>query len=193
MGSSDYYDCSPENAQGAVITNDVKGTIDNTKALFSYLLLIGVHIFIIYFGINFFDKSDNINILVLLSMLFMFFMNIIFYRFGSAFKLFYYKIFGLSGVLVTIVYTIIYIVNKPVELNTLFTKIVLNDRAFALSVTIAFVFLIIFMLLLIWSSVRGTSLHKKKQLKLLPTWATLGIMNDIILFFILWIKLSDNS
>jgi hypothetical protein len=194
MGSSEYYDCSPENPKSAVITIDVKDTIDNTKALFSYLLLIGVHVFIIYFGLNFFGLN-TLNILVLLTMVFLFCLNIILYNFGSVFKLFYYKIFGLSGILVTIIYSIIFFsnTNNLTDLFDPFKKITSEAYQPSFLFLIFFFILPIFILaiLMFFSKTKNSTLNNKKNLKLLPTWFSLGIIDSLVLFAILLIRLSN--
>lgn len=192
MPSSHYYDCSPENSQGNVIvSNDAKDIINNVKGLFTYILSISINILIIYFGISNFKSSKNANILVLLGIVFVLIFNIVFYSFGSIFKLFFYKIIGLSGILVSIIYGIIYIITNNVTLNVLLKNVNLDTNVIYTPIFVFIVFFIILLILFILVNIKGTTLYGKKNKKFAPTWLTLGIINDVILFFIIWIRLSD--
>jgi hypothetical protein len=85
----------------------------------AFILYTFVNVTIIYFGMTKLSEYKNTHVILILSLLFLLFINIILYNFGSIFKLFYYKIIGLSGILVSIIYGIIYIILEKVNIGTL--------------------------------------------------------------------------
>jgi hypothetical protein len=188
----DIYDCSPANAQGSV-SNDVKDFMNNTKGLVSYILSIGIHIFIIYFGINYFTKVltisvnradcvPRLNLIVLLFMIFILLFNIIFYNIGSNFKIFYFKMFGLSGIGISVISAIMYMIFKKFNIENLVNILRLDWRPFIISGMILLILGVLLMIVI--GSIKKDALHKKKRNKYLSLLILFGI-NYIILYLII--------
>lgn len=197
--SYDYYDCSPENVQGSVLSGNAKDTINNIKIGFTYVLSIGVNIAIIYSIIYLITKmlcpegretcKDNIgrsNTVSLLFMLIPFLINIYMFLFGSIYKIFHLKTIGLSGILVSIIYFILYIIFNVTSKTVIFPNFS-NDVVLIGRIIIIIISILVLLITLV--NVKGSPMHSKKNnkrnVKFSNIWFPIGISVCIILYLML--------